>query len=57
MFTIKNHLEVRNDHLIIGAADTTELARQYGTPLYVTNESRVIENFSAYRKAFPESDI
>lgn len=57
MFTIKNHLEVKNDHLIIGGADTTELAKQYGTPLYVTNESRVIENFSAYTKAFPDADI
>jgi len=57
MFTIKDHLEVKNDHLIIGGADTTELAQQYGTPLYVTNESRVIENFSAYRKAFPDADI
>ncbi len=57
MFTIKDHLEVRNDHLIIGGADTTELAQKYGTPLYVTNESRVIENFSAYTKAFPDADI
>lgn len=57
MFTIKNHLEVKNNHLLIGGADTTVLADQYGTPLYITNEARVIENFSAYRKAFPEADI
>ncbi len=57
MFTIKNHLEIRNAHLIIGRADTTELAAQFGTPLYVTNESRVIENFKAYRDAFPDADI
>lgn len=57
MFTIKDHLEIRNNHLIIGRADTTELAGQYGTPLYVTNESRVVENFSAYREAFPDADI
>ncbi|MBU4221504.1 MAG: diaminopimelate decarboxylase [Euryarchaeota archaeon] len=57
MFTIKDHLDIKNNHLIIGGADTTELAQQYGTPLYVTNESRVIENFSAYRKAFPDADI
>ncbi len=57
MFTIMDHLEVKNNHLIIGGADTTELAQQYGTPLYVTNESRVIENFQAYRKAFPDADI
>ena len=57
MFTMKNHLEIRNNHLIIGRADTTELAERYGTPLYVTNESRVIENFSSYKKAFPHADI
>ncbi len=57
MFTIKNHVEIRNNHLIIGKADTTELAELYGTPLYVTNESRVIENFSSYRKAFPHAGI
>ncbi|MDD5472565.1 MAG: diaminopimelate decarboxylase [Candidatus Methanoperedens sp.] len=57
MFTIKNHLEIRNAHLIIGKVDTTVLAERYGTPLYVTNESRIVENFMAYRKAFPEADI
>ncbi len=57
MFTIRNHLEIRNDHLVIGGIDTIELAKKYGTPLYVTNESRIIDNFSAYRKAFPDADI
>ncbi|VVB92547.1 Diaminopimelate decarboxylase [uncultured archaeon] len=57
MFTIKNHLEIRNNHLVIGGVDATELAERYGTPLYVTNESRVVDNFSVYRKAFPDADI
>ncbi len=57
MFTIKNHLEIHNNHLIIGKADTTKLAEQYGTPLYITNETRVVENFNAYKKAFPDADI
>ncbi|VVB56353.1 Diaminopimelate decarboxylase [uncultured archaeon] len=57
MFTIKDHLEIKNNHLMIGGADTTVLAEQFGTPLYVTNESRVIGNFSSYRKAFPDADI
>ncbi|MCX9011588.1 MAG: diaminopimelate decarboxylase [Candidatus Methanoperedens sp.] len=57
MFTVKNHLEIQNNHLIIGGADAAELAEKYGTPLYVTNETRVIENFSAYREAFPDADI
>lgn len=57
MFKIKNHIEIENNHLVIGKSDTTELANRYGTPLYVTNESRVVENFRAYRKAFPDADI
>ena len=57
MFTIKDHLEIKENHLLIGGADTTVLAEQFGTPLYVTNESRVISNFSAYRNAFPDADI
>ena len=57
MFTIKDHLQISDDHLIIGKVDTSSLAEEFGTPLYVTNESRVIENFSAYRKAFPDADI
>ncbi|NJD77814.1 MAG: diaminopimelate decarboxylase [Candidatus Methanoperedens sp.] len=57
MFTLKNHLEIRDNHLVISGMDTIELAEKYGTPLYVTNESRIIDNFSAYRKAFPDADI
>ncbi len=57
MFTIKNHLEISDNHLTIGKVDTISLAEEFGTPLYVTNESRVIENFSSYRKAFPAADI
>ena len=57
MFTIKNHLEVKDHHLTIGGVDTTELAEKFGTPLFVTNESRIVENFSAFTKAFPEADI
>lgn len=57
MFSIKDHLEIRNSHLIIGGVDTTVLAEKFGTPLFVTNEKRVVENFSAYTRAFPEADI
>ena len=57
MFIIENHIEIQDGHLVIGGADTTKLAEQYGTPLYVTNESRIIRNFQAYRTAFPDADI
>lgn len=54
---IKDHLEIKNNHLTIGGVDTVELAYQYGTPLYITNESRVIYNFQSYKEAFPGADI
>ncbi|MBE0523034.1 MAG: diaminopimelate decarboxylase [Methanosarcinales archaeon] len=57
MFTIKNHLEKRNGHLTIAGIDTVELAEQYGTPLYVTNEQRIRDNFRRYKQAFPEADL
>jgi len=57
MFTIQNHLEKRNGHLIIGGVDTTNLIQEFGTPLYVTNEQRIRDNFNTYRKAFPHADL
>jgi diaminopimelate decarboxylase len=57
MFTIKNHLEIENGHLTIGGVDAVELIERYGSPLYVTNEERVRENFRNYHDAFPEADL
>ena len=36
----------------IGGADTTELAEEYGTPLYVIDEGRVRENYNRVYNAF-----
>ena len=44
-----------NGHLYFGGQDTVELARQYGTPLYVMDEVRLRENMRMYRRAFAES--
>ncbi|KAF5422319.1 MAG: diaminopimelate decarboxylase [Candidatus Methanocomedens sp.] len=57
MFTIKNHLEKRNGHLIIGGVDTVDLVEEFGTPLYVTNEQRIRDNYRRYHQAFPEADL
>jgi diaminopimelate decarboxylase len=46
-----HHLTIQNGHLHIGGHDCISLARQYGTPLYVTSEDRVCEQFLSYRKA------
>lgn len=51
----------RNGHLEIGGCDTVELAREFGTPLYVVDEAAVRANCRAYKAAFdsryPRNDI
>jgi len=42
---LPSHLSVRGGHLYIGEHDTVALAERFGTPLYVTSEDRVRENF------------
>jgi diaminopimelate decarboxylase len=56
MFGTKAHLRAINDHLFIEDVDSVGLAREYGTPLYVTSETRLRENVCAYHRAFPEAD-
>ena len=45
------HLSDMNGHLFIGSHDTTVLAEKYGTPLYVTDEQRIRENYRSYYDA------
>lgn len=46
------HLKTNSEnHLEIGGCDTVELAKQYGTPLYVMDEGRIRENMRAYKNA------
>ena len=48
-------------HLEIGGCDAVELAREFGTPLYVMDEQAVRDNCRRYRAAFdalyPKNDI
>ena len=39
-------------HLEIGGCDAVDLAREFGTPLYVYDEALLRENCRAYRRAF-----
>lgn len=43
-----------NNHLMIGRHDAVELARQFGTPLYVLDEDLMRQNCRAYRQAIEE---
>ncbi|WCK56006.1 diaminopimelate decarboxylase [Aneurinibacillus sp. Ricciae_BoGa-3] len=42
-------------HLEIGGCDTVELARQYGTPLYVYDEALIREKCRSYVEAFKKT--
>jgi len=48
-------------HLEIGGCDTVELAKEFGTPLYVMDESVIRGNIRSYRAAFeklyPKNEI
>ncbi|MFH1127260.1 MAG: diaminopimelate decarboxylase [archaeon] len=47
------HLEINESgHLAIGGMDAVELAKKYGTPLYVYNRQRILDNYRAIRDAF-----
>ena len=51
---LPDHLSIRNGHLYIGQHDTVDLAEQYGTPCYVTDEERIRQNFLRYNSALRE---
>jgi diaminopimelate decarboxylase len=51
-FEIPGHLEVKGNHLYIGGVDTVKLAGEYGTPLYVTSEDRLRDNYRRFAGAF-----
>jgi diaminopimelate decarboxylase len=42
----------RDGHLEIGGCDVTELAAEFGTPLYVMDEAAIRQNCRSYLKAF-----
>ena len=45
------HLTIRGEHLWIGEHDTVDLARTWGTPLYVTDQDRIAACYTAWRDA------
>jgi len=48
---LASHLTIKGGHLHINGLDCTLLAEKYGTPLYVTSEDRVCEQFGSYKTA------
>ena len=45
---ILEHLGIENNNLTIGGVDTVELAKEYGTPLYVLDENTIRTSCRAY---------
>ena len=53
---ICNNLTVNEQgHLCLGGQDTTELAKEYGTPLYLLDEDRIRERCRTYLNAMNEA--
>lgn len=48
---LPRNLTIQNNHLWIGQHDAVELARTYGTPLYVTDEEQIAWNYEQYHNA------
>ncbi|MDI6806858.1 MAG: diaminopimelate decarboxylase [Candidatus Aenigmarchaeota archaeon] len=46
---ISGHLETKNNELYIGGMSTLDLAKEFGTPLYVYNVNRILDNYRRFR--------
>ena len=54
MFVSKNLDVNEKGHLTISGVDAVELAKEYGTPLYVMDESLIRENCAQFRRSFEQ---
>ena len=52
---ICDNLTVSNGRLLFAGQDTVELARQYGTPLYLMDEDRIRANCRVYTRGVPQA--
>jgi diaminopimelate decarboxylase len=51
---LPSHLSIKNGLLCINGQDCVALAQHYGTPLYVTSEDRVCDQFMSYKQALTQ---
>lgn len=54
---IKDELTSKNGHLMIGGVDSVELAKKYGTPLYVFDVSAIRNQIKNFRTAFEKTGL
>ena len=48
-------LSIRNNHLFIEECDAVQLAKQFGTPLFVLSETHLRNNLRRYKAAFQDA--
>lgn len=51
---VPNHLEVKKHELYIGGMNAEEIARKHGTPLYVYNGNRIVDNYRRIRDSLED---
>lgn len=60
-FPIEGHVEEKEGELAIGGIDAGKIAERFGTPVYVTSEQRIRDNYrrlkAALGKHYPKSGI
>ena len=54
MYKSSNVTVNEKGHLVFAGYDTTDLAKEYGTPLYIMDEERIRERCRIYKKAMTE---
>ena len=54
MFHSDNLSINEQNHLTIGVHDAVELAKEYGTPLYILDEDMIRKNCQAYKEAMDQ---
>jgi len=54
---IKEELTSENGHLIIGGVDSVDLAKKYGTPLYVFDVGEIRSQIRKFKSAFEKADL
>ena len=52
---VSDCLDIKNGHLTIGGVDTVEIAKEYGTPVYVIDEQAVRNNCRAFVSSMKEN--
>ena len=61
MFVSEDLTVNEKNHLVIGKNDTVELAKEFGTPLYVLDEDLIRKNCRVYKNAmdkyYGETDL